>query len=91
VGERRGPSGFEGALQCAILAHNPLLVSNVNQQSLPQQSLPAPDQSCESLSDPSPPPQPPANCIAVAASSPQPSSPKEERDGTLDILNRRHA
>src|ERR1035441_7368404 len=34
-GERRGPGGFENPLQCAILAHIPLLVSNVNQQSMP--------------------------------------------------------
>src|ERR1035438_6570927 len=49
-GERRGPGGFEDHLQCAILAHNPLLVSNVNQQSIPQQPLLAHDQSCDSLS-----------------------------------------
>ena len=53
VGERRGPGAIEKALQCAILAHNPLLVSNVNQQSIPQQPLPAPDQSCDNLSHPS--------------------------------------
>src|ERR1017187_6146748 len=53
VGEGRGPGGFEDHLQCAILAHNPLLVSNVNQQSIPQQPLLAHDQSCDSLSHPS--------------------------------------
>src|ERR1017187_9370782 len=50
VGERRRPGDFEASLQCAILAHNPLLVSNVNQQSIPQTPPLAPDQSCESLS-----------------------------------------
>src|ERR1017187_1650949 len=57
VGERRGPGGFEPSLQCAILAHNSLLVSFVNQQSIPQsipqQSLPAPDKTCDNLSRPS--------------------------------------
>ena len=37
-GERWGSGAIEKALQCAILAHNPLLVPNVNQQSMPQKS-----------------------------------------------------
>src|ERR1017187_2256315 len=52
-GERWGPGGAEAALQCAIWAHNPLLVPNVNQQSIPQQPLPAPDQFCDNLFHPS--------------------------------------
>ena len=36
--ERRGPGGFEDPLQCAILTHNPLLVPNVNQQSIPRKA-----------------------------------------------------
>ena len=51
MGERRRPGAIEDPLQCAILAHNPLLVSNVNQQSIPQQPLPAPGQSCDNLTD----------------------------------------
>src|ERR1035441_3025983 len=37
-GERWGKGGGEKALQCAILAHNPLLVPNVNQQSIPRKA-----------------------------------------------------
>ena len=44
----------EGSLQCAILAHNPILAAIVNQQSLPGQPLLARDQvlmACACCSD----------------------------------------
>ena len=49
VGVRWGYCIPEGALQCAILAHNPILASIVNQQSIPQQTLLGPSQTCASL------------------------------------------
>ena len=43
-GERRTCGITEGGPKCAILAHNPLLALNVNQQSLPYNA-----QSCSAL------------------------------------------
>jgi hypothetical protein len=38
-GEGWGYGALQESLQCAILAHNPLLASNVNQPSLRQQAI----------------------------------------------------